>query len=317
MTWRRVKGLSLTGRVIWPHGRPVILALIGMASGTLLAACHTPEADGADFVVTIPPLKLIVQEITGDPGAVASILPPGASPHTYEMRPSTARAIAGAKAVFYTDDSVDGWVAGSAPDRLHAVFALVPEAMRLEYPDQYEHDGEDHGAADHPMNAHFWADPVAVRAMIPELVSILSAANPDEAARYEKNGAAFVEALSGLHAELEAARPVDRPYALAAFHPSWSYFFARYDVDVAAYVEPFPGKEPTPRAIQALQQALAGAERRIVLSETQLPAKPAEVLAETVGGTLVVINPLGGGEELDTYAALIRTNAARLWEAIR
>ena len=106
-------------------------------------------------------------------------------------------------------------------------------------------------------------------------------------------------------------------YALVAFHPSWCYFFERYGIHVDAYVEPFPGKEPTPQTIQQLERDLSGASRRIILSEIQLPAKSAEVLAETLGAKVAVIDPLGGQGERTSYAKLLRYNAARVYEALQ
>jgi ABC-type Zn uptake system ZnuABC Zn-binding protein ZnuA len=102
-----------------------------------------------------------------------------------------------------------------------------------------------------------------------------------------------------------------------AFHPSWCYFFERYGIKVGAYVEPFPGKEPTPQTIQQLKQDLKGAKRCIVLSEIQLPAKSAEVLAETLEARIAVIDPLGGQGDRTTYAGLLRYNALRVREALQ
>jgi ABC-type Zn uptake system ZnuABC Zn-binding protein ZnuA len=82
-------------------------------------------------------------------------------------------------------------------------------------------------------------------------------------------------------------------------------------------VEPFPGKEPTPQTIQQLEKDLSVAERRVVLSEIQLPAKSAEVLAETLDAKIAVIDPLGGQGERMRYADLLRYNAAQIYEALQ
>jgi ABC-type Zn uptake system ZnuABC Zn-binding protein ZnuA len=283
----------------------------------LLHACAPSPLEKADFVVTIPPLQFILQELTGDAATVASILPPGASPHTYELRPSTARLLENAKAVFYVDDSIDAWAARLAPGRIHAVFDLVPEELRREFYVEHSHA---HGPSEpepHLINAHFWSDPVAVKAIIPRLLETLSQLDPARADAYAANATRFMTELDALDAEFKAApAPVDG-YALVAFHPSWCYFFERYGIKVGAYVEPFPGKEPTPQTIQQLKQDLKGAKRCIVLSEIQLPAKSAEVLAETLEARIAVIDPLGGQGDRTTYAGLLRYNALRVREALQ
>jgi zinc transport system substrate-binding protein len=283
----------------------------------ILQACAPSPLEHADFVVTIPPLQLILQEITGDAASVACILPPGASPHTYELRPSTARLLENAKAVFYADDSIDGWAARLAPGRIHPVFAMVPENLRRELHVEHHHGEATSGAEPHTINAHFWSDPVVVQAIVPGLVASLAKLDPANAETYSTNATQFLKVLETLDAEFKAAPAPLGGYALVAFHPSWCYFFERYGIEVGAYVEPFPGKEPTPQTIQQLKQDLKGAKRHIVLSEVQLPAKSAEVLAETLGAQIAVIDPMGGQVDRSTYADLLRYNAARVREALQ
>lgn len=283
-----------------------------------LSGCAPSPLVQADFVTTIPPLQLILQELTGDAATVACILPPGASPHTYELRPSTARLLESAKAVFYVDDSIDGWAARLAPGRIHPVFAMVPVALRRDF--QADHQHHEDGAAEndaHLVNAHFWSDPVAVKAIVPELLKIISELDSGNRAVYEANAGRFIATLDELDQEFKAAPSPAEGYALVAFHPSWCYFFERYGIHVGAYVEPFPGKEPTPQTIQQLERDLSGASRRVVLSEIQLPAKSAEVLAETLDAKVAVIDPLGGQGERMRYADLLRYNAARVYEALQ
>lgn len=292
----------------WSVARTLVALL---AAG--LCACNQPPAPSAPFVVTIPPLKLILQEIVGDETQVVCILPPGSSPHSFELRPSVARQLAEARAVFFVDGSIDGWAAQSASGKLHAVFPMVPEAYQLAYDIG---SGHDHDSDASPLNAHFWSDPVAVRAIIPDLVTALSKLEPARAAQFQANGAAFMKTLADLHDEIGAGKPDSDAYSLAAFHPSWQYFCHRYGIRVTAYIEPFPGKEPTPRALQALQMALGESPHRIILSEVQLSAKPAEVLAESLGASVTKIDPLGGEGERATYSGLLRYNAALLWDAL-
>jgi len=289
--------------------------------GTMLLAlsgCAPSPLAQADFVITIPPLQLILQELTGDAATVACILPPGASPHTYELRPSTARLLESAKAVFYVDDSIDGWAARLAPGRIHSVFSMVPEELRRNFQaDHHHHDEGPEENEPHLVNAHFWSDPLIVKAIIPGLLKIISELDPDNRAIYEANASRFIATLDELDQEFRAAPVPQEGYGLVAFHPSWCYFFERYGIQVDAYVEPFPGKEPTPQTIQQLEKDLSAAGRRVVLSEIQLPSKSAEVLAETLDAKIVVIDPLGGQGERMSYASLLRYNAARVYEALQ
>lgn len=307
----------------------VKVPLVAAVSFTLmltgaLSGCGQAASTGPAFLVTIPPLRMIVQEIVGPEDEVVSLLPAGASPHTFELRPSMARAAANARAIFFVDESIDGWAVRLSPDRLQSVFSMVPESMRLTYEADHVHadthisePAESGGEGAPPANAHFWLDPLTVQAVIPALVDALTEANPEGAERYKANGERFSEGLSKLQQEIETKRPEGTDYGLIAFHPSWDYFFHRFGISIAGYVEPFPGREPTPQAMKMMADALSKHAHRVVVSEVQLPDKPAEVLAGMLGATVTVLDPLGGNGDLVSYEALLRDNAARLWEAFR
>lgn len=307
-------------------GQTLLALTVLGAMGAGLQACGGPATGPAPIVVTIPPLKLILQEIVGERAEVICILPPGASPHTFELRPSTAQRISGAKALFYVDETIDGWAARNASGPRDALFDMVPEQMRIAFDgaDGHVHN-HDHSTKDvrpesnqeESWNAHFWSDPLVVAAIVPRLVEVLSSLDPDGAAQYSARGQAFQESLTRLDGELRDGRPSLSEFGLVAFHPSWDYFLARYGLSVSAYIEPFPGKEPTPRAMQAIQEAVLPHARRLILSEEQLPAKPAQVLAELLDAPLIVIDPLGGPPGRDTYADFLRYNAELIWGALR
>jgi len=289
----------------------------------LSAGCGAKGTPPADYMVTIAPLKMILDPLVEGRKTVGCLIPPGASPHTFALRPSGAAQLANALAVFHVDETLDGWAARMAPGTAHAVLDLVPQASRLPYDFKHSHShshahDEHAGSAEgDETNPHFWSDPAVIAAVVPGLVKILAERDPEGREIYETNGAAFIRELEELDEYLAAAMKELSPAALVAFHPSWSYYFERYGIVVADYVEPVPGKELTPQSILELRARLSDAERVIVLSEVQLPRRSAVALAEALGATIIELDPLGGRAPLESYGDLLRFNAARLQEAFR
>lgn len=277
----------------------------------LFSGCHGRAGAQADYVVTLSPLKMILEPLTAGRKSVACLVPPGASPHTFTLRPSDVERLSSARTVFYFDQSLDGWAAQLAPGSSHALMAMVPPSMLL--PFDFDHDHGD-GSTSSEYNPHIWSDPELVSAVVPELVKILIANDPEGRAVYEANAAAFLDELELLDQSLKASMATRPPMTLVAFHPSWSYFFQRYGVSVAAYVEPVPGKELTPQTILELRNELRDRQPVVILSEVQLPRRSADALAEALGAHVVEIDPLGGRPPLDSYAKLLRANAERLGE---
>jgi ABC-type Zn uptake system ZnuABC Zn-binding protein ZnuA len=277
-----------------------------------LAGCHSRGgADGSvRYVATIPPLGAILREVVGNRGQVEVLLPPGASPHTFEPSPSDARRASGATVV-YVAQHVDDWAARIPAKNHLATLDLLPESFRRGFTAM---PGDDHIGGTDP---HFWTDPLAVQALLPALVKRLAELDPGGRAAYEANASRFHRKLQALHDELrETLKPV-RGQRVALFHPSFNYLFARYGIVCAAVVEVLPGKEPTARNVERMIGTLRRTGARAVFTEPQLPRKPAEILAEGAGIPVGELDPLGGEPGRMTYADLLRFNARALRECVK
>jgi len=282
--------------------------------------CSRPERpEGLAYVATIPPLTAILEAVAGDRASVHNLLPPGASPHTYEPRPSDAAAAERCLALFFVAPTLDAWAAGLTTPKRLAVMPMIPKAFRIAYiPHRHDDDhGHDHGDVEEDeADPHFWSDPLAVQAMLPALVKAMTALDPQGGRTYQDNAAAFGARLDALHAELTDMLAPFAGEEIILFHPSWVYFLERYGLGVAALVEPAPGKEQSPRYLRRVSEIAREKNVKAIFSEPQLARRPAEVVAETAGLPLFELDPLGGVEGLKDYESLIRHNARVLVQAL-
>ncbi|NUM52339.1 MAG: zinc ABC transporter substrate-binding protein [Candidatus Hydrogenedentes bacterium] len=294
-------------------------AAITFLIAVLCLGCRPPSEQRVAYITTINPLRAIVAELVGDRGEVSELLAPGASPHTYEPRPSDAMAAESALAVFYAAEDIDAWAAKLPAKTRIEMFSLVPASDRIEYDADGEHDDHDEDGHHHETgyNGHFWSDPRIVSAIIPNLVEKLIELDPAGADTYRNNASRFSAELNELDSEMKSAFAGLENRPVFMFHPSWSYFMRRYGLTVGGMVEPFPGKEPTPKYIDELVDAARAKGVRAVFTEPQLPRRPAEVIAEACQLSLFELDPNGGGEGRRTYRELITYNADMLKKALQ
>ncbi len=280
------------------------VALLGTLLAILGAGCSAPAVEKG-FVASTPPVAMILRELVGDRWPVVTLLTPGQSPHTYAPRPSDAARAEKAPALFHVSDDLDGWAADLPAGKNIALIGLVPAS--------FLRGADGHGG----INPHFWGDPRAVQAMLGPLAGVLGDADPGGAENYRERAERFAAQLDVLDAELrDILRPV-RGKAVIVFHPSWRYFLDRYGIRVAGIVEPFPGKEATPRYLVELAASARREGVKAVLTEPQLARRPAEVVAEAAGVPCREIDPVGGVPGRESYAELLRYNARVLLEVLR
>src|SRR5215813_7868524 len=75
----------------------------------LVWGAPTPAAP-LKVAATIFPIYDLVRQVAGPAVEVVLLVPPGASPHTFTVKPGTVRALTGCVAVFTIGHGLDNWV---------------------------------------------------------------------------------------------------------------------------------------------------------------------------------------------------------------
>lgn len=286
------------------RSRPRPLFAIAAALAGLVGAA-VPAGAALPVTVTLHPLALLVREVGGEDVTVQVLVPPGASPHTFEPRPSDVARLADAALFVRSGGGADGWAAelvDAAPDVPTLVFTDVLAARAPEVPP-----------------AHAWLDPVTVRDVLaPAIAEALTERDPARAEAYRARLEDFRTRLEALHAEIRAILAEAPGRSFVAFHGAWDAFAARYGLRAVGVVEPAPGHEPSPGAVAQLVDAARRERIPAVLVEPQLSPRVAEVIAAEFGGRTVTVDPLGDPDDptRDRYAELLRFDARGFREAL-
>ena len=303
-----------------------VLALLPVLAGFALA-----QSTGPTIITSVQPLYDLVRQVAGEDAEVVRLLPPGASPHTFDPTPRDVAGIAEADLVVL-NGGLDEWLLGmvEASGTGAAVLELISEVSfepvaGEEHEDAHEDEaGGEHeeahtdeaGAHDHAgTNPHIWLDPLLMTQAVPVIVMHLSEIDPEHAEAYQDRGAALVADLTALDGELSDILADVRGEPFVPFHDAWPYFARRYGLNLVVEIEPAPGREPSARYLAEALGLIRESGAKAVFGERQLPARPAEVVAENAGVELFVLDPLG--DDTQSYQDLMRHNARTIAEALK
>lgn len=314
---------SQSWHVFWRAASRLATAYL-VLSGAPVLAQSGPDA-GLSVVVTLQPWASLAEAVGGEHVDVVTLLPPGASPHSFDPSPSAAVALARAD-VIIMNGGLDDWL-------LRLLDATASDARRITMLDTVDldvlstdasHDeagshGPDHdGGHDHSgVNSHVWLDPVAAVRAVHAVAEEFSALDPAHREAFVANAGHVEARLLDLDEEL---RSVLRPFAgagIVQFHDAWSHFAQRYGLEIIATLEPFPGREPSAAYLASTIEAITAAGVNVIFSEGQLSDRSARVVAESAGVGLVVLDPLGGAPGPDDYFELLAWNAGRIADALK
>lgn len=314
------------------------LKLLSLACLSLFAASLSQSAVAADgppaVIASIKPVHSLVASVMGDVGEVKLLVTGGASLHTHALKPSDARAVAGADLLFWVGPVLESFLAKplAANPPKQAVALMESPGIKLleareggawdshDHSHGHNHDhGHSHAHDDHDeMNAHIWLDPQNARALVAVIAEALSKADPSRAAVYQANATATDERLQALDAELKAtlAPVAGRPFVV--FHDAYPYLEARYGLNAVGSVTVDPDRRPSAKRLTALRARLAGLSAACVFAEPQFEPALVDTLIEGSSARKSVLDPEGAGFEPgpDLYPAMMRELASSLVECL-
>lgn len=313
---------------------PTRLAARAAAAFLAASVAFTLAAPPLRVTVSLAPYASIVEEIGGDNVSVTTLLPPGASPHVFDPTPSQAAGLASSDLIVM-NGGLDAWldrlVAAAAPSASVLVItqsiAFTPEADEHDHEHDDDH-AEDDAAADADAadpatadpataNPHIWLDPLLMREAAAVIAAELARLDPNNATAYEAGLARVQEELTALDEEVAALLKSVEGAPFVPFHDAWPYFAQRYGLDLVLSLEPFPGREPSPKYVAEAVAAVKATGAKAVFAERQLNPRSAEVVAESAGVAVAVLDPIGGAPGPTDYAELLRYNARIILENLR
>jgi zinc transport system substrate-binding protein len=302
-----------------------LAALIAGLAGAPLAAAPAVVAD-------IAPTQSIVARVTEGVAVPKLLLPPGASPHGYALRPSEAAALEGADVVFWTGGVLTPWLAaplatlasGARTVALAEADGVVLLPVRAggrfgaaDHEDEDEHGHGDADDADDPeaaVDGHLWLDPMNAAAIARAAAATLAELDPENAEIYFANAAAVEAEMAALVAEVAATVDALEARGFVVFHDAYQYFEHRFGLPAAGSLAVHDADRPSPARLAAIRDRIRAADVACVFAEPQFPTGLVATAAEGSGARPATLDPLGGAIEPgpDFYPALIRGLAADL-----
>lgn len=299
----------------------------------LIALFFVASAQAEVRVLTsIKPLQLIAAAVQDGVGVPEVLLPPGASPHHYALRPSDVRRVRDADLLYWVGADLENFLPRVLNNRQKpqvAVQDLPGMALRHFGDSHVEHagHGEDHAdedlGHDHDhrpgsLDAHLWLSPVNAKVIAARMAADLSALDAANAARYAANLQAFEQRLDALDGRIrpQLAALQGKPYFV--FHEAFDYFEAAYGLKHAGVFSVLTEVQPGARHVAAMRERLQAAGPSCVFSEPPLRPRLAETLTAGLPVRLAELDALGGSLPVDAtaYPLLLENLANGLSECL-
>ncbi|MET3601924.1 zinc ABC transporter substrate-binding protein [Martelella mangrovi] len=325
------------------------LKMLLLTTAVVSAAGAAMADDSLKVVTSIKPLYALTTALTAGTETETTLLVKGAaSPHTYSMTPSEARALQNADVVFWIGPALEHFLekpldalGGNATlvelEDAPGVETLAPREGGAFEAHDHDHEGHDHDGEDHAhhdedehddheahaedghhhdgeVDPHMWLDPLNAKAFAATMAETLAASDPANAEIYADNAEKLEDRLDGLTADIQTQ--IDsvsaKPYVV--FHDAYHYFGHRFGVEAAGSITVNPEAPPSAQRIREIHDKLTNLGAACVFSEPQFPPKIINTVIEGTDARTGVLDPLGAGLEdgPDLYFVLLENLASNL-----
>ncbi len=247
---------------------------------------------------TIPPQEEFIRAVAGDyPVSVLVMVPPGASPHTFEPTPSQIAGLESADLYIALGSGIEfenRWmerITRTYPDMpvINASHDIVVHRAAH----AHEQEGEPvHQESHEGVDPHVWLSLQNAARIVNTTAEAMADIRPDMRDTFFKNRDMYVRNLTDVDQNIRESFMDLKTRTILVYHPAFGYFCREYNLTQMAVEE--NGREPSAQQLAHLITQAKSMGIRIVFAEPEGSTKQAETLARELNGTMVLISPLAG-----------------------
>lgn len=280
----------------------------GQAQSPSGGATSAPTGAGAlPVFVSIDPQIYFVKTIGGDHVSVHALVPPGVEPESYDPTPRQMAMLSQARIYFAIGLPFETVLIPKIESSMKNITVVETQAhvpLRT-----FSQHLVGNSAPLRGTDPHIWLAPELVKIQGAAVERALAAADPANAASYAAGLQKLDDQMNALHRRIASTLAGLSRRSFFVFHPAFGYFadeFGLKQVSIEA-----EGKEPGPKQLAALISEAEKLHVKTIFVEPQFDESRAKVVADSVGASVVQIDPLA-----EDYVANLESVAGEIKAAL-
>ncbi len=244
------------------------------------------QADQNIMYVSIAPLQQIVSSIVGADFEVKVLVPPGASPETFEPTPRQMIEVEQARMVFNVGLLDYEQMLMKKLSDTHKIVDLSRGIEVIAGSCSHTHANS---ACAHGVDPHIWTSPRQLLKMADNAYREIHRSMPDST-KYSENYATLRERLQELDKSVsEACNSASVKY-FVIYHPALTYYARDYEMEQIAIES--EGKEPSAKRLSRIIERVRTDGVHSILYQSQYPRSTVETICSDAQAQAVEIDPL-------------------------
>lgn len=303
------------------------LALASVIAGASFAA-------NADIVTSVKPLGFIASSIADGVLNTDVIVPAGASPHDYSLKPTDVQKVKNADVFLWIGEDVDSFLEKTADslDKNKVIeISHFDEIKPLLGTSSHHHHHHDHDEADehhhdhdhakhedeheheHELetNWHIWYSPAISKVVAQKVADKLTSLYPAQKEKIAQNLAQFNQSLDQQGEQIKAELAGVQGKGFYVFHDAYGYFNDAYGLKQTGAFTINPLVAPGAKTLAKIKEEILEHKVNCLFAEPQFTPKVIESLQKNTNVNVGQLDPLGEKVALgkDSYARFLQATA--------
>lgn len=240
------------------------------------------NAQAMSVLSSVKPINLIVQELTAGVATSSYLVPSGASPHDYALRPSDMKKIQKADTIVWYGNDLEPFLSKVLENKKNIITVSQFPSVEFYHFDKHDEDEHAHeGHHHHNTDPHFWLGPKETLGVAKEITKQLIKIDPLNKDQYQSNLAQFEKKLTQVVKTISTQLAPVKSKGYFVFHDAYGYFERYFDMNNLGHFTVSPDRKPGAKTLIKIKKSLVSQQAVCVFSEPQF--EPAIVTTITRG----------------------------------
>ena len=250
------------------------------------------------------PLHEFSQIVGGDKIDARLLIPAGVEPHDWEPTIKDVQEIQKSDLIIINGIGFENWIDNLAENNYQGTIVDTSNGIFINNLDQ-----------ENITDPHIWLNPLYAKKQVQNIAQAFSNHDPENGEFYHTNAAQYGKQLDLLDSKISTELS-DCNDDFIAFHDAFSYFAKEYGLNQHAIVSSNASHgEATAKTLENVITKARELNIKIIFSEESINTKTLQVIADEIGGKVLVLSTLEIVSDGD-YISKMNQNLEHLKEAL-
>jgi len=253
------------------------------------------------------PLHEFSQNVGQEKVDVTLLVPVGVEPHDWEPTIKDVQKMQKSDLIITNGIGFENWVDSLDENNYRGIIVDTSDEILVKYLDE--------GIVNTSGDPHIWLNPVYAKIQVQNIANAFSNSDPENKQYYQSNAVKYNEQLDLLDSKIRNELS-NCNHNFLSFHNAFSYFADEYNLNQHTIISSNNSHiEATAKTLEDVISTARELNIKIIFSEENVNARTSEIIANEIGGKVLVLSTLEVVSDGD-YISKMTENLDNLKEAL-